>query len=101
MISGPGVALVFFVSGTAGLLFEIVWFHRCGLVFGNSVWATSIVLSSFMAGLAIGNALVGRFGHRITRFLRTYAILEAVVAVTGLAITYVIPEVTGVLVPAA
>ena len=29
-------------------IFEIVWVYRCGLLFGNTVWATSIVLSSFM-----------------------------------------------------
>ena len=45
------VSIVFFVSGAAGLIFEIVWLHRCGLLFGNSVWATSLILSSFMAGL--------------------------------------------------
>ena len=52
------VTLVFFLSGGAGLIFEMVWLHRAGLVFGNSLWSTSIVLSAFMGGLALGNALV-------------------------------------------
>ena len=30
--------LVCFLSGAAGLIFEMVWFHRSGLVFGNSGW---------------------------------------------------------------
>jgi spermidine synthase len=34
-------SLLFFVSGAAGLVFEVVWFHRCGLVFGNSVWSAA------------------------------------------------------------
>jgi spermidine synthase len=89
------VSLVFFVSGAAGLIFEIVWLHRCGLVFGNSVWATSLVLSGFMAGLALGNALVGWFGHGTRRLLRTYAVLEATVAVSGIALTYALTELTG------
>jgi spermidine synthase len=93
------VSLMFFVSGAAGLIFEVVWFHRCGLVFGNSVWSTSIVLSSFMGGLALGNALIGWYGHRIGRFLRTYAALEALVAVTGVALTYALPELTWLLIP--
>jgi predicted membrane-bound spermidine synthase len=95
------VLLAFFVSGAAGLIFEVVWFHRAGLVFGNSVWSTSIVLASFMGGLALGNALIGRYGHRIRRFLLAYAGLECVVAATGLALTYALPELTRVLVPAA
>lgn len=93
------MSLVFFVSGAAGLIFEVVWFHRCGLVFGNSVWATSVVLSSFMAGLALGNALVGRYAHRIRRFLRAYALLESGVAITGVTLTYVLPQLTLLLVP--
>ena len=28
---------VFFVSGVSALIVEAVWFHQCGLVFGNSV----------------------------------------------------------------
>jgi spermidine synthase len=93
------MAFACFVSGAAGLTFEVVWFHRCGLVFGNSVWATSIVLSSFMAGLALGNGLVGRYAHRIRRFLRVYALLECGVAVTGVALTYLLPPLTWFLVP--
>ena len=79
---------MFFVSGAAGLIFEVVWFVRCGLVFGNSVWATSIVLSSFMAGFAVGNALCGLFGARFSRPLLAYAGLEAIAGVTGILVTY-------------
>jgi spermidine synthase len=95
------MSFVFFLSGAAGLIFEVVWFHRCGLVFGNSVWSTTIVLASFMGGLALGNALIARYGPRIRRFLLTYAALECLVAVTGLALTYTLPELTRVLVPVA
>jgi spermidine synthase len=88
------VSVVFFVSGAAGLIFEVVWFNRSGLVFGNSVWAASLVLSSFMAGLAGGNALVACFGRRIRRHLLVYAALEAVVAVSGIAVTYGLIQLT-------
>jgi spermidine synthase len=88
------VSLVFFISGAAGLIFEVVWFNRSGLVFGNSIWAASLVLSSFMAGLAGGNALVACFAHRIRRHLFVYAALEAVVAVSGIAVTYGLIQLT-------
>ena len=95
------VSIAFFISGAAGLIFEVVWFHRAGLVFGNSIWSTSIVLASFMGGLALGNALIGRYGHRIRQFLPAYAALEVLVALAGLALTYSLPELTRFLVPAA
>jgi spermidine synthase len=81
---------MFFLSGAAGLAFEMAWFHRCGLLFGSTVWAASIALSSFMGGLAIGNALAGRFAYRIRRPLHTYAAAELIVGLSGIAVLYVL-----------
>jgi len=88
------VLLACFCSGAAGLVFQMVWFHRCGLALGNSVWSTSIVLSSFMGGLAVGGGLFARFGHKTRTLLGTYAVLELVVALSGLAVTFVLPATT-------
>jgi spermidine synthase len=93
------IGVIFFASGAAALIFEVVWFHRAGLVFGNDLWSTSLVLSTYMGGLALGNGLVVAYGHRIRRPLRTYAFIEATVAVTGVAVTHVLPQLTRVLVP--
>jgi spermidine synthase len=90
------LAAISLLSGAAGLIFETVWFHKAGLVFGSSVWSTSMVLSSFMGGLAIGAALVARYGARITRLLRTYAAAEATVAISGIAITQILPAFTNI-----
>ena len=88
------MGLICLLSGAAGLVFETAWFHRAGLVFGSSVWSTSMVLSSFMGGLTVGAALVARYGSRITRLLSTYAAAEATVAVSGIAITQILPAFT-------
>jgi len=82
---------LFFLSGAAALLFETLWFHQAGLTFGNSVWGSAIVLSSFMAGLALGNGAMARYGGRVRRPVRFYAGLEAVIAVTGVALVYLLP----------
>jgi hypothetical protein len=50
------IGVIFFASGAAALIFEIVWLHRAGLVFGNDLRSTSLVLSTYMGGLALGNA---------------------------------------------
>ena len=75
---------VFFLSGAAALIFETLWFRRAGLAFGNGVWASAIVLSSFMAGLALGNGLAARYGHRVRRPERVYAVIELIVAAAGI-----------------
>ena len=95
------LSLAFFLSGAAGLVFEIVWFHRAGLVFGNGVVAAAVVLSSFMAGLAVGNGAAGRMTLRNERLLFLYAELELTVGVSGVALTYVLPRLVGVDVPLA
>src|SRR3954452_4721653 len=87
------IAAAFCISGAAGLVFEVVWFHRAGLVLGNSALSTSIVLASFMAGIALGNALVGWRGGTVRRFLRTYALLECAVAISGIGLTYLMPAI--------
>src|SRR4051812_31394808 len=97
----PSLALptAFFLSGAAGLIFQVAWLYRCGLVLGSSVAAATVVLSGFMAGLAIGNGLAARFAARVQRPLPTYASLELVVAVSGVAITAGLPHVGFLLAP--
>lgn len=91
------LCLVFFLSGASALIFEALWFQLCGYTFGNSVWASSIVLSSFMGGLALGNAWAARVGRRLKRPLRAYAFLEVMIAVSGVLIVLGLPTLTPVL----
>jgi predicted membrane-bound spermidine synthase len=97
MPGGRSLSFAFFLSGAAGLIFQVVWFYRAGLVFGNSVWAVTVVLSSFMAGLALGSVIAGRLAPQLDRPLVAYAALEGVVAVSGLATTFALPALTAVL----
>ena len=90
---------IFFLSGASALIFEVLWFQLAGLTFGNSVWATSIVLSSFMGGLALGSGLVAFWGHKIKSPIRLYAFLEIVIATSGFALVLVLPQLTKLFVP--
>src|SRR5688572_22869744 len=86
------VALAFFLSGVAALGFETLWFRQASLAFGNSVWASSIVLSGFMAGMAGGYGIGARIGKRTKNPLRLFALLEATIAISGCVLVYVLPE---------
>ncbi|KHK04185.1 fused MFS/spermidine synthase [Desulfovibrio sp. TomC] len=74
---------VFLVSGASALLFETLWLHLAGLTFGVSIHASALVLSSFMGGLALGNALISRFGRDVTDPVRFYAAMELLVGLWG------------------
>lgn len=65
----------FFVTGATGLMYEVTWNRMLGFVFGNTVFATATVLTSFMAGLALGSYLAGRYADRISNPLRFYALM--------------------------
>ena len=85
------LCLVFLVSGAAALIFETLWFRQASLALGNTVWASALVTASFMAGLAIGNAAVARWGRQALRPLFAYAALEVLVGVTGVGLVLVFP----------
>jgi spermidine synthase len=89
----------FVASGASALIFETLWFRQAGLAFGNSIWASSLVLSAFMAGLALGNALAASVGPRLRNPVRTYACAEAVVALTGVGLVYLFPALGAALAP--
>jgi predicted membrane-bound spermidine synthase len=90
----PLASFVFFLSGVSALIFETLWFRQAGLAFGNSLWASALVLSSFMAGLALGNGLAARHGERLRDPIRFYAVLEVAIAAAGVQLVWFLPRFT-------
>lgn len=76
--------LFFVASGFAGLVYEVVWLRLAMASFGVTTPLVSIVLSVFMAGLAVGSLVVGRLARRLEtqprRALAWYAVAEAAIA---------------------
>ena len=76
----------FFLSGLAALLYQTAWLRQFSLVFGTSELAVATVLAAYMAGLAVGAAVAGRYAHRVTRPVLVYGLLEAGIALSALAV---------------
>ena len=76
--------LLFFLSGTSGLMYEVVWVRMLTRVLGSTVYATSTVLAAFMAGLALGSYLAGRWIDRSVRPLAWYVGMEVGIGLTAL-----------------
>jgi spermidine synthase len=70
------IGLLFIISGGLGLIYQIVWFKYLSLFLGNTTYAQTIVLATFMGGLAIGSAWWGRKVDRSLQPLRLYAWME-------------------------
>ena len=56
--------LIIFLSGVTALGYQVLWTRIFGLVFGLTVYAVSTVLTAFMAGLALGSYLFGRWSEK-------------------------------------
>lgn len=81
-----GLWTVFLVSGAAGVVFEVAAQRLLSRVFGVSAWATSTVLATYMAGLALGAWLIGRRVDSDRAPLRLYAILELGIGLCAVAL---------------
>ena len=85
-LAGPWpLYAIFFVSGCAGLVYEVMWTRSFGLVFGSTTRAAAVVLAAFFLGMAAGNWLGGRaaVASRATA-LRRYAWVELAIAASAL-----------------
>ena len=47
--SGSLVLVLFFLSGAAGLVYEVLWTRQLALIFGVTTYAVSTVLASLRA----------------------------------------------------
>jgi spermidine synthase len=79
------IYLLFILSGFCALIYEVLWSKYLSLTFGTTIWAVSIVTATFMAGLALGSYLLGKYStDHADRLLRTYAWLEVGIALSAL-----------------
>jgi spermidine synthase len=84
---------VLFASGAAALTYQLLWIKQLSLVVGVDVYAVTIAVGAFFAGLAAGGALFGRLADCMVRPLRLYALLELGVGILGILTTLALAKV--------
>lgn len=77
------ILLCFFLSGTAGLIYQVAWGKALGLVFGHTVYAVATVIAVFMGGLALGSAWLGRWSERRENPVALYGWIEIIIGAAG------------------
>jgi spermidine synthase len=83
----PFILTCFFLSGLAGLIYEVLWVRMIDKVIGSAPFAVATVLAVFMGGLSLGSYLAGRRIDRILekrKLLSLYGKLEAAIGLYGL-----------------
>lgn len=76
--------LLFFLSGAAALVYQVVWMRRLSLFLGSDIYSSSITLAAFMGGLALGGYIASRFVDHVTRHAVYYGVLEILIGVFAL-----------------
>ena len=82
----------FFLSGFASLAYEVLWTRVLSLVLGSSVYAFTIMLSTFLAGIGIGSIAFAPFVDRCRRPVFWFAVLEAAIGFFALASVFIYRE---------
>ena len=75
-----GLICVFFLSGMAALVYQVVFAKGLALIFGSTSHASTIVLATYMSGLALGSWLGGKIAERAIRPILIYAGAELGIA---------------------
>jgi spermidine synthase len=83
--------ILFFMSGCAALIYEIVWFQMLQLIVGSSAVSLSAVLGTYMGGLCLGSLVLPRIVSPRRHPIRVYAFLEMGIAVLGIMVLLGIP----------
>lgn len=77
------VAVLFFFSGAAGLIYEIVWERLLEIYFGVTLTAITLIVSAYLAGLGLGSLIGGRLARRFRNVVFAYGVVEVAIAVFG------------------
>ncbi len=78
------VLVAFGFSGAAALIYEVVWTRALSIILGSTTYALSTMLSTFMAGLALGGFLGGKLADRGKNLVMIFGFLELGIGIFGL-----------------
>jgi spermidine synthase len=91
----PALLILFTLSGTAALMYEVVWYQALQLAIGSTSVSLGILLATFMGGLCIGSLWFPR--RQWTQHpVRVYAGLEAGIGVFALVVQWLLPLLSSV-----
>ena len=87
----PFLLLLFFGSGCAALIYEIVWFQMLQLVIGSSAVSLGVLVGTYMGGMCLGSIVLPRIISTARHPLRVYALLESGIGLLGILILFGMP----------
>lgn len=93
--SFPALLILFAASGCAALIYEVVWYQALQLALGSTTVSMGFLLAAYMGGLCLGAAAAPRLAEMTVNPLRTYAVIELGTALLAIAVSALMPWLTG------
>jgi spermidine synthase len=78
--------LCFGLSGVSALVYQVAWNRILSLVLGSSIYAFSLILTTFILGLALGTIVFARRVERLMNPLGTFGALQLGIGFSALAV---------------
>jgi spermidine synthase len=78
---------IFGISGFCSMAYEVFWTRLLGLIMGPTTYSFSLVVSTFIVGLALGNIIFGRLADRAKGVFRLLVLTQACAACLALLVS--------------
>ncbi|MBI1912895.1 MAG: fused MFS/spermidine synthase [Deltaproteobacteria bacterium] len=82
----------FALSGFASLTYEVLWTRVFSLVLGSSIYAFTIMLATFLAGIGIGSIIFAPYIDKRKNYITWFAALEAIIGLVSLLSIFIYRE---------
>jgi spermidine synthase len=88
----------FAIVGATAMTYEIAWTRLLMIMFGSSTYAFTVMLGTFLAGIALGSALFELWARRRMASLRAFEATQTLTALAGLLFLFLFPHLPEVIV---
>jgi spermidine synthase len=83
------ILVAFSISGFVALAYQVIWTRTLAIFSLNAVYSFSVMLATFLAGLAIGGALMARRADRLTQPLAWFGLLQLGIGLSAILAQFV------------
>jgi spermidine synthase len=82
-----GALVLFGVSGFCAMSYEVIWTKLLGLIVGPTTYSFTIVLVTFISGLALGSIVFGWLGDRSGKAVKLLVLTQTGAALSALGVS--------------
>jgi spermidine synthase len=83
------VLIGFALSGFLSLAYQVVWTRLLAIFSVNGIFSFSIMLATFLVGLAVGGAIISRFVDRVSNRMALFGYLQLAIGTSSILMLFI------------